>query len=135
MILRKMTAFALGFTAALAAVNPALALDLNSFRRQHKLPPLAMSSALAGAAYSHARDLARRGRLDHNGFRMRLASISSAGAENVLVGCDDSACAFRLWAKSAGHRRNMLMRGITHYGLASATAENGRKYWVLELGN
>lgn len=135
MIWRKTTAFALGLVAALATVNPSQALDLNSFRRQHKLLPLSVSAQLAGAAYSHARDLARRGRLDHNGFRARLASVSSAGAENVLVGCADSACAFRTWAKSAGHRRNMLMRGITQYGLASATAENGRKYWVLELGN
>lgn len=135
MIWRKTTAFVVGLAAALAAVNPSLALDLNSFRRQHKLPPLSVSAQLAGAAYSHAHDLARRQRLDHNGFRARLASISSAGAENVLVGCDDSACAFRMWAKSAGHRRNMLMRGVTHYGLASATAANGRKYWVLELGN
>jgi hypothetical protein len=29
----------------------------------------------------------------------------------------------------------MLMRGVTSYGIASATAENGRRYWVLELGN
>jgi uncharacterized protein YkwD len=40
-----------------------------------------------------------------------------------------------MWARSAGHRRNMLLRGVTHYGLASATGANGRKYWVLELGN
>jgi uncharacterized protein YkwD len=40
-----------------------------------------------------------------------------------------------MWANSAGHRRNMLMKGITSYGIASATADNGRRYWVLELGN
>lgn len=135
MTLRRIAVFGLGLAAALAAVNPSLALDLNSFRRQHKLPPLAMSSALAGAAYSHAHDLARRGRLDHANFRRRMDGIASTAAENVAFGCDDSACAFRLWAKSAGHRRNMLMKGVTHYGLASATASNGRKYWVLELGN
>jgi len=37
---------------ALAAAAPAAALDLNSFRAQHKLPPLSHSSALAGAACS-----------------------------------------------------------------------------------
>lgn len=121
----------------LAAIlnTPASALDLNAFRAQHKLPPLAVSATLSGAAYSHAADLARRRSLDHNGFRQRLSGVSSAAAENVLVGCDDATCAFRTWAKSSGHRRNMLMKGVTHYGLASATGDNGRKYWVLELGN
>lgn len=135
MPLRKIAAFGLGCAAALAAVNPSFALDLNTFRRQHKLPPLSVSAQLSGTAYSHAHDLARRGRLDHNGFRQRMAGIASTAAENVAYGCDDSACAFRMWAKSAGHRRNMLMRGVTQYGLASATGANGRKYWVLELGN
>jgi hypothetical protein len=29
----------------------------------------------------------------------------------------------------------MLRGDVTSYGLASATANNGRRYWVLELGN
>jgi uncharacterized protein YkwD len=123
------------FAAAFALASPARALDINSFRAQHRLPPLMVSAALSGAAYSHAHDLARRNRLDHNGFRARMSGIASTAAENVLVGCDTSECAYRVWAKSAGHRRNMLMKGVTHYGLASATGDKGRKYWVLELGN
>ncbi len=133
MRLSMITIATFGLAAIFAA--PAAALDLNSFRAQHKLPPLAVSAMLSGAAYSHAADLARRRSLDHNGFRQRLSGVSSAAAENVLVGCDDATCAFRKWAASAGHRRNMLMKGVTHYGLASATGDNGRKYWVLELGN
>jgi uncharacterized protein YkwD len=121
--------------ACAAVATPARALDLNGFRAQHKLPPLTVSAALSGAAYAHARDLASRGRLDHAGFRARLSPIASTAAENVLVGCDSADCAMRKWASSAGHRRNMLMRGVSHYGLASATADNGRKYWVLVVGN
>jgi uncharacterized protein YkwD len=90
---------------------------------------------LAGAAYEHAHDLARRNHLDHDGFRARLAFTGATAAENVLFGCADEDCAIRVWAKSAGHRRNMLMGGVSAYGLASAQAENGRRYWVLELGN
>ena len=116
-------------------MTPALALDLNSFRAQHGRPPLSVSGQLAGIATSHARDLARRQRLDHNGFRERMAFVRSAAAENVLVGCADADCAFRKWAASSGHRANMLRRDVTHYGIASATADNGRRYWVLELGN
>jgi len=109
--------------------------DLNSFRRAHHRSPLVASAELAGAAYAHAHDLARRKRLDHRGFRERLAVLASTAAENVLVGCADEACAIRVWARSPHHRANMLMRGVTYYGLASATAEHGRRYWVLELGN
>jgi uncharacterized protein YkwD len=125
-------AVALVFGAALAA-SPAVALDINSFRAQHRLPPLAVSSMLAAAAYSHAADMASRKSLDHNGFRQRM--VGSAGAENVAVGCPDADCAYQMWAKSSGHRKNMLMKGISNYGIASATAADGRVYWALELGN
>jgi len=121
---------------ALAALaGPACAFDINTFRAQHHRPALSLSTALAGAAYAHANDMARCGHLDHNGFRARLGATASAAAENVAFGCADADCAFRMWARSAGHRRNMLMSGISSYGLASATAANGRHYWVLELGN
>ncbi len=119
---------------ALAAAAPAAALDLNSFRAQHRLPPLSMSSTLAGAAYAHAQDMASRRRLDHKGYRARARHAGTAMAQNVLWGCEDQDCAIRMWAKSSGHRRNMLMKGISRYGIASATASNGRRYWVLELG-
>src|SRR6185295_17568370 len=33
------------------------------------------------------------------------------------------------------HRANMLRRDVTSYGIASAVGGNGRRYWVLELGN
>lgn len=118
-----------------AAATPAAALDVNSFRAQHKLPPLSVSSMLSAAAYSHASDMASRKTLDHKGFRERVGSISSTAAENVAYGCPDEDCVTRMWAKSPGHRRNMLMKGITSYGIASATSEDGRRYWVLELGN
>ena len=88
---------------------------------------------LSAAASSHASDMASRKTLDHKGFRERM--VGSAGAENVAYGCADEDCATRMWAKSAGHRRNMLMKGISSYGIASATADDGRRYWVLELGN
>jgi uncharacterized protein YkwD len=137
---------------------PALALDVNSFRAQHKLPPLTYSSAYAGAAQAHAKDLARRDHLDHNGFRQRVAPIGSRAAENVAyiqcpraraaaqrafgglfggggAGCATADAAYRMWARSTGHRANLLMHGITSYGLADAVSASGKHYWVLELGN
>lgn len=122
--------------ACLPAISSACALDLNSFRAQHKLPALSYSAMLAAAAYEHAQNLAHRHHLDHRGFRDRVMSVvSGIGAENVSYGCEDEDCAIRQWARSAGHRRNMLMKGISSYGIASARADNGRMYWVMELGN
>jgi uncharacterized protein YkwD len=126
--------FALPF-AALFAATPALALDLNSFRAQHGLPALSASGTLAGAAYSHAHALASRQRLDHAGFRQRVPVTSGAAAENVAFGCATEDCVIRMWARSGRHRANMLRRDVTSYGLASAEGGNGRRYWVLELGN
>ena len=135
-VVRRQVLTAAGVAAIfLALLAPAAALDLNSFRAQHGLPPLSPSAMLSGIAYAHATDMASRGQLDHKDFKSRMSAVASTAAENVLFGCDSEDCAMRMWAKSPGHRRNMLMKGVSSYGLASATAANGRRYWVLELGN
>jgi len=123
--------------AAFAVLSPApvQALDLNSFRAAHHLPPLAVSATLAGLAYEQAHSMAGRSHLDHNNFRQRTGFGGGRHAENVAVGCADEECAYRLWAKSSGHRRNMMLRDVSAYGIASATGSNGRRYWALELGN
>ncbi len=120
---------------AFAAAMPALALDINSFRAQHRKPALSSSAALAGLAYEQAHSMAGRRHLDHNNFRQRVAAAGGTHAENVAYGCADEDCAIRMWARSAGHRRNMLRGDVSAYGIASATGANGRRYWALELGN
>jgi uncharacterized protein YkwD len=121
--------------ALLSAAAPAAALDLNAFRAANGRAPLQARSTLMAAAATHARDMARREHLDHSGFRERLGSITSMAAENVSYGCGDQACAIRQWSRSKGHRANMLLRGVTGYGIASAVSASGRRYWVLTLGN
>ena len=133
--MRSIVSLGLGLAAVLATLSPLRALDLNSFRAQHHLPALSANAQLSGVAYSHAHDMARRKSLDHNGFRQRMSFVRSAAAENVAFGCDTETCVFQMWAKSSGHRANMLRRDVTSYGIASATGDNGRRYWVLELGN
>ena len=115
--------------------DSAHALDLNSFRAQHGRRPLSPSGALSGAAYSHAQSLAGRGRLDHAGFRQRVSIERGTAAENLAFGCETEDCVIRMWARSGRHRANMLRRDVTSYGIASAVGSNGRRYWVLELGN
>lgn len=135
MMKRNLIPIASAGLATIFVVTPSLALDLNSFRAQHGLPALQASGTLAGAAYSHAHNLAGRQRLDHDGFRQRVALTSGAAAENVAFGCATEDCVIRMWARSGRHRSNMLRRDVTSYGLASADGSNGHRYWVLELGN
>ncbi|HKS86444.1 MAG TPA: CAP domain-containing protein [Pseudolabrys sp.] len=135
MKLRHAFAIAAASFAGAQILTAAHALDLNSFRAQHGLPPLSHSGVLASAAYSHARDLATRRRLDHAGFRQRVSLTSGTTAENVAFGCATEDCVIRMWSRSGRHRANMLRRDITSYGLASAAGDNGMHYWVLELGN
>jgi uncharacterized protein YkwD len=136
MHMRRILPILIAAAAGLVLVTPARALDLNGFRAQHKLPPLSHSALLAAAAYEHAHDLARREHLDHKGFKERVVRIvSGTAAENVSYGCETRDCAIRQWARSPGHRRNMLMKDVSAYGLASAVSDKGRRYWVMELGN
>jgi uncharacterized protein YkwD len=129
---RGLIVAALGLT---VVADSSSALDLNSYRAQHRRPPLSPSASLYGAAYSHAQNLAARHRLDHAGFRQRVSVAAGAAAENVAFGCETEDCVIRMWARSGRHRANMLRRDVKSYGIASAVGSNGRRYWVLELGN
>jgi len=124
-----LAAVALALTPSLA-----LALDLNSFRAQHGKPALSYSPALAGVAQHQASSMAGRGKLDHANFKERVAHLGTTAAENVSFGCDSEDCAIRQWSRSKGHRANMLRGDVSAYGLASALASNGRRYWALALG-
>jgi uncharacterized protein YkwD len=124
----------LAIGSVICSLTPALAQDLNTFRAQHGRPALAMSATLSGLAYQQASLMAGRSRIDHKDFVKRIGPVGTTHAENVLVGCEDEACAIARWAKSGGHRRNMLRGDVSAYGIASVTGSNGRRYWALELG-
>jgi uncharacterized protein YkwD len=110
------------------------ALDLNTFRAQHKRPALSVSASLSALAYEQAQAMASRSRIDHKDFRKRIGRIGTTHAENVLWGCEDESCAIAKWTKSGGHRANMLRGDVSSYGIASAVGANGKHYWALELG-
>ncbi len=120
---------------AMFTLGPASALDLNSFRAQHGRPAVSPSLGLSALAYQQAHAMASRQGIDHKNFRERIGSMGgTTHAENVSYGCADEDCAIRQWARSGGHRANMLRGDVSSYGIASATGDNGRKYWALELG-
>lgn len=113
--------------------TPETATTLNGFRAANGRSELRSDVALTAMASSHAADMARRDSLDHNGFKEHRGP-RGARAENVAYGCKDSACTIRQWVNSSGHRSNMLIPGLTRYGLASATSSSGKRYWALMLG-
>jgi uncharacterized protein YkwD len=113
--------------------TPETATTLNGFRSSHGLSQLRTDATLTALASEHAADMARRDSLDHDGF-MSQRGPRGARAENVAYGCKDSPCVIQQWVDSSGHRKNMLIPGLTRYGLASATSQSGKKYWTLLVG-
>ena len=113
--------------------TPEIATSLNGFRASHGLSQLRTDGTLIALASEHSADMARRDSLDHDGF-MTSRGPRGARAENVAYGCKDPACVVQQWVNSSGHRKNMLIPGLTRYGLASATSPSGRKYWALLVG-
>ena len=113
--------------------TPETAASVNEVRATHGLKPLRSDPNLTRLAAAHAADMARRNSLDHDGF-MERRGPAGARAENVAYGCSDVPCVTKQWVNSSGHRANMLRTEVTAYGLASAVAPNGRRYWALELG-
>ena len=88
------------------------------------------TGAFASAAQECAASMARRDRLDHNGFKSR-AKRYGLRAENVAYGCATEECARARWWKSPGHARNMMLLGFKE--VASARSRSGRTYWCMEI--
>jgi hypothetical protein len=88
------------------------------------------TGAFASAAQECAASMARRDRLDHNGFKSR-AKRYGLRAENVAYGCATEECARAKWWKSPGHARNMMLPGFKE--VASARSRSGRTYWCMEI--
>jgi hypothetical protein len=88
------------------------------------------SSAMAALAQEHSNDMARRDRLDHDGFAGRAAR--GARAENVAYGYATEAKTMAQWWRSPGHAANMRLPGCR--AVASAVSRSGRKFWTMEIG-
>jgi len=127
-------------TETAAALSERFAPALNGERARQGLAPLSLSPALAGTAAHHACDMARRGAFSHKG---RLGSSVRTRArrhgyracliaENIAMGYPDAQTTLKGWMTSRGHRRNILLRDVTEFGLGMAPAGEGTR-WVLVL--
>jgi uncharacterized protein YkwD len=119
-------------------VANALATDaLNSLRESQGLHVLQYSQKLEKAAKSHAEDMANRGFFSHTGSNGSDVGrrVLGAGykwcfvAENIARGQQGLEAVVSAWARSPGHRANMLSREAKEFALYEAADRT----WVMVL--
>jgi uncharacterized protein YkwD len=111
---------------------------LNGLRAEQGLGPVTAEPRLEEAAKAHALDMARNGFFSHEGSngsdsmaRVRAQGYDAcAVAENIARGQKTLTEVLGDWAKSPGHRANMLNDKVTDYGLVRGPGD----IWVLVLG-
>ncbi|RMF76020.1 MAG: CAP domain-containing protein [Acidobacteria bacterium] len=125
----------------LAALADGIAAAVDAARRQRGVPALQRDPRLDAVAGGHARDLARRGVLDHRGadgatlgdrlqragIGYRVASENLALIEGTLDPVEEAVSG---WLASPGHRRNLLDETVERTGIGTAQDDEGRLYVV-----
>ena len=128
--------------AADAHVDAAMAASMISgYRGNNGLSTERVDPELMKLAQAQAQAMAARDKVDHDvvrDLRSRLRSSgydAKAAAENVGAGYHTLAQAFSGWRDSPPHRKNMLLPGATHIGIATAYAPNSKYkvFWALIL--
>lgn len=112
---------------------------LNGLRAEQNLGGVKPSQRLEEAAMTHAMDMSRNGFFSHQGSDgsnvMKRVRRTGYGpcivAENIAKGQKGLSEVLGDWMNSAGHRKNMLNRRITEYGLVQAPGN----IWVMVLGD
>jgi uncharacterized protein YkwD len=114
---------------------------MKNARASAALSALSPDSTLERAAIRQAGYMAAAGKMDHTtgwrkDFATRMAEdgVAAPAAENLAHGRMEMGRVFEMWMASTGHRNNMLDPRFQKYGLAHATAADGRRYWALVLG-
>jgi uncharacterized protein YkwD len=113
-------------------------LDLtNAERKKEKLPPLKADAKLTAIARSHAANMARQGKMEHqldgkSPFdRIKVAGYKYAVAgENIARGDVTLTEIFAEWMRSKKHRENILDDEFTEIGIGFAKDDKGETYYV-----
>jgi uncharacterized protein YkwD len=111
----------------------------NAERIRRELKPLQVSPMLGKVASSHAKNMAKQGKLEHvlDGKtppdRLRDAGYRfTAMAENVAKMSEKSSMEqlIKMWMESKIHRENILNPKVTEIGLGIVNDGNGQVYYV-----
>jgi len=112
---------------------------ISGYRTNNGLNSVTVDPELTKLAQAQANAMAARDKLDHNvirdfGARVRGYDARFA-AENIGAGYHTLAEAFSGWRDSPPHRKNMLLPGATHIGIAAAYAPQSKYkvFWALIL--
>ena len=125
-----------------AAVDAAVAQSMISgYRSNSGLGPLVVDPDLMRLAGEQARAMAARDKIAldlRHALQVRMRNASGGGivvSENVGAGYHTLAEAFSGWRDSPPHRANMLNRGVTRMGIATAyaPASKYKVFWALIL--
>jgi uncharacterized protein YkwD len=130
---------------ALTLVNAARAKSRRCGARAFApAPPLRLDAVLTNVAVGHARDMAQRGRMSHEGSdgsepaeRMTRAGYPwSLVAENVAAGQTNVDEVVATWLESPGHCANIMNAALREMGIALAfeAGSPDGTYWVQTLG-
>lgn len=121
-----------------AAETAAAVAATNSARASRGLAPVRGSAVLSAAAAQHACDMARRGRMTHQGSggggpsqRLKARGYRPAvTAENIAAGPYDLTEVLAAWSGSAGHRANILIPQLREVGIGQAVGADGHtRFW------
>jgi uncharacterized protein YkwD len=119
---------------------------INQLRTQHHLSFLTLDSRLCQAARQHAEEMAQYNYFSHRG-RRRFLFASGPGtranasgyqwkaiAENICAGYRNASAAFKGWALSAEHYRNLIDPRYRDAGIGVAGTST-KTDWVLLLAS
>lgn len=121
--------------------GPTAASMISGYRENNSLGAVIVDPQLMALAEQQAAAMAKRDKLDHNVSGPLAGRLKSSGyratmaVENISAGYHTLAEAFSGWRDSPPHRANMLAKGATRMGIATAYAP-GSKYkvfWALIL--
>ena len=126
---------------ALALVNEARAQARRCGNERYApAPPLVLDITLGSVAELHARDMARHGRMSHEGSDgstpaqrlTRAGYVWRTVAENVAAGDTSADAVMRTWLASPGHCANLMNPDVREMGIAWAFEPSSPKgtYWA-----
>ena len=120
-----------------ARTDPVAQAAVNAYRADKGRAALSYSDDLQTIALAHALDMARGGFFAHTGSdggglaeRLRAGGYRYCfAAENIARGQRTLEAVMQSWTGSAGHRKNLIHRSATEFGLARAPGD----IWVMVL--
>jgi uncharacterized protein YkwD len=104
----------------------------NRARKHHDRRPLKHGKCVDGFADPWARHMAKIQQLVHQKLGPILKRCKASQlAENIAYGYPTAHATVRAWMHSAGHRANILNRGLTRLGVGAVRDKNGT-WWVVQ---